>query len=69
MQATEAGHAWARTNIRPGMTELEVYCGVNTACIQAAGQPVIVYGDFAVSPGPDGAAARRPAVSWKPATC
>jgi Xaa-Pro aminopeptidase len=53
MRAAEAGHAWARANVRPGMTELDVYCGVNTACIQAAGQAVIVYGDFAVSPGPE----------------
>ena len=53
MRAGEAGHAWARANIRPGMTELDVYCGVNSACIQAAGQPVIVYGDFCVSPGPE----------------
>jgi Xaa-Pro aminopeptidase len=53
MRATEAGHAWARANIRPGMTELDVYCSVNTACIQAVGQAVIVYGDFAVSPGPE----------------
>jgi Xaa-Pro dipeptidase len=52
MRATEAGHAWARANVKPGMTELEVYCGVNTACIRAAGQAVIVYGDFAVCPGP-----------------
>jgi hypothetical protein len=53
MRATEAGHAWARANVRPGMTELEVYCGVSAACTQAAGQAVIVYGDFAVSPGPE----------------
>jgi Xaa-Pro aminopeptidase len=53
MRATEAGHAWARANVKPGMTELDVYCGINTACIQAAGQAVIVYGDFAVSPGPE----------------
>jgi hypothetical protein len=53
MRATEAGHAWARSQIRPGMTELDVYCGVSAACVQAAGQPVIVYGDFAVSPGPE----------------
>ncbi|HEY7154632.1 MAG TPA: Xaa-Pro peptidase family protein [Gemmataceae bacterium] len=53
MRATEAGHAWARANVRPGMTELDVYCGVNTACIQAAGRAAIVYGDFAVSPGPE----------------
>jgi hypothetical protein len=53
MRATEAGHAWARANVKPGMTELDVYCGVTTACIQAAGQAVVVYGDFAVSPGPE----------------
>jgi Xaa-Pro aminopeptidase len=53
MRVTEAGHAWARAKVKPGMTELEVYCGINAACIQAAGQAVIVYGDFAVSPGPE----------------
>ncbi len=51
MRATEAGHAWARQHVQPGMTELDVYCGVNTACIKSAGKAVIVYGDFAVSPG------------------
>src|SRR6516165_3937143 len=35
------------------MTELDVYCGVNSACIGAADHAVIVYGDFAVSPGPE----------------
>ncbi|MCS6851727.1 MAG: Xaa-Pro peptidase family protein [Gemmataceae bacterium] len=53
MQATAAGHAWARAHLRPGMTELDVWCGVSTACVQAAGQAVIVYGDFAVSIGPE----------------
>jgi hypothetical protein len=53
MRATEAGHTWALTHIKPGMTELDVYCGVNTACIQEAKHAVIVYGDFAVSPGPE----------------
>src|SRR5438132_132 len=53
MYATDAGHAWARENIRPCMTELDVYRGVNSACIQSAGQAVIVYGDFAVCPGPE----------------
>jgi Xaa-Pro aminopeptidase len=53
MRATEAGHAWARANIKPGMTELDVYCGVNSTCIKTAGHAVIVYGDFAVSPGPE----------------
>ena len=53
MRVTEAGHGWARANVKPGMTELDVYAGVSTACMHAAGQPVIVYGDFAVSPGPE----------------
>jgi Xaa-Pro dipeptidase len=53
MRVGEAGHAWARTNVHPGMTELDVYRGVLSACIAAAGQAVIVYGDFAVSPGPE----------------
>jgi Xaa-Pro dipeptidase len=53
MRVSEAGHAWARANVRPGLTELDVYCGVSTACAKAAGQAVIVYGDFAVSLGPE----------------
>src|SRR3954471_19432632 len=51
MRATEAGHAWARSNLRAGMTELDAYEGVFAACATAAGHPAIVYGDFAVSPG------------------
>jgi Xaa-Pro aminopeptidase len=53
MRAGEAGFAWSRQNVKADMTELDVYCGVNSACIQAAGHAVIVYGDFAVSPGPE----------------
>src|SRR4051794_27083172 len=53
MKAGAAGHAWARANTKPGMTELEVYAGVSAACTLAAGQAVVVYGDFAVSPGPE----------------
>jgi Xaa-Pro aminopeptidase len=53
MRAAEAGHAWARANVRPGMTELDVYCGISTACTREAGHAVVVYGDFAVSPGPE----------------
>lgn len=52
MRAAEAGHAWARQAITPDMTELDVYCGVATNCQQHVGRPVIVYGDFIVSPGP-----------------
>jgi Xaa-Pro aminopeptidase len=51
MRATDAGHAWARANVKPGMTELDVYSGICGACVKAAGMPVIVYGDFVVSPG------------------
>lgn len=51
MAATNAGHAWARANVRAGMTELDVYAGILAECTKAAGHPVIVYGDFAVSPG------------------
>lgn len=52
MRATDAGHLWARKNIAPGMTELDVYLGVAAACQKQAGCQAIVYGDFAVSPGP-----------------
>lgn len=51
MAATNAGHAWARANVQAGMTELDVYAGILAECTKAAGHPVIVYGDFAVSPG------------------
>jgi Xaa-Pro aminopeptidase len=51
MRATEAGHAWARVHVQPGMTELDVYTGIVQACQVAAGRAVVVYGDFAVSPG------------------
>lgn len=53
MRAGAAGHAWARAHVRPGMTELDVYAGVSAACTKDAGRPVIVYGDFAVCPGPE----------------
>ena len=51
MTATEAGHAWARANIAPGMTELDVFAGVSNACAKAVGHWVQVYGDFTVSTG------------------
>lgn len=35
------------------MTELDVYSEVQKICTAQGGQPLIVYGDFAVSPGPD----------------
>src|SRR6185503_3421243 len=51
MQATDAGHAWGRANIKPGMTELEVYTGVAAAAQAALGHWAVVYGDFAVTSG------------------
>ena len=51
MRAGEAGHAWARANVRPGLTELDVYLGVFAAVAKHARHAAIVYGDFAVSPG------------------
>src|SRR5262245_60102283 len=42
MRAGEAGHARARAEIKPGMTELDVYSLVCAACTKAAGRPVIV---------------------------
>lgn len=46
MRACEAGHAWARENVKPGMTDMEVYLGVSQTAMAAAGRPAIVYGDF-----------------------
>lgn len=51
MKATDAGHAWARANLKPGMTELEVYAGIAGAVYAAVGHWCIVYGDFTISPG------------------
>jgi Xaa-Pro dipeptidase len=51
MAATDAGHAWARANVRPGMTELDAYAGIAGAVYAALGRWAVVYGDFTVSPG------------------
>ena len=51
MRVTDIGHAWARANVRAGMTELEVYAGIANAVYAAAGHWAVVYGDFTVSPG------------------
>lgn len=51
MRVTEAGHAWARANVKPGMTELEAYSGIAAACYAALGHWAIVYGDFVVVNG------------------
>jgi Xaa-Pro aminopeptidase len=51
MKATDAGQAWARENIKPGMTELDVYRGVQSASLETAGRVGLIYGDFRVTSG------------------
>lgn len=50
MQAGEAGHAAARREARPGTSELELFEIVQRAAQLAAGEPVLVYGDFVSGP-------------------
>ena len=67
MRATEAGHAWARANVRPGMTELDVYCGVNTRLHRR--RPARRSSSTATSPSRrarSGAAGRRPSRVLEP---
>lgn len=51
MRATEAGQAWARENIRAGLTELDVFRGVQSESLKAAGRAGFIYGDFRVTSG------------------
>jgi Xaa-Pro aminopeptidase len=51
MRATEAGHAWARGNVRPGVRELAVYAGVSWTAYRALGHWAVVYGDFTATSG------------------
>jgi Xaa-Pro dipeptidase len=50
-EIARAGFEWAAANLRAGMTELDVYNGVFSACTTKAGNANVVYGDFAVSLG------------------
>lgn len=51
MRACEAGHARAREIVRPGITELEVFCEVQRAALAAAGRAGLIYGDFRANNG------------------
>ena len=51
MRATEAGHVWARENIKAGIRELAVYAGVAWAAYKSLGHWAVVYGDFTVTNG------------------
>ncbi|MFO0947085.1 MAG: Xaa-Pro peptidase family protein [Planctomycetota bacterium] len=46
MKAGEAGFAAALQNVRAGMTERDVFSLVERAAMEAAGEQVLVYGDF-----------------------
>ncbi len=50
MRAGEAAQAAALAEVRPGMSELDACLIVHRAAADAAGEPVIVYGDFASGP-------------------
>ncbi len=50
MAAGDAAHAAALHGVRPGMTELQVYELVTAAACEAAGEQVLVYGDFVSGP-------------------
>ena len=51
MRVGKAGHDWARAHVVAGMSELDVYNGIFAECARTVGKPLILYGDFAVSPG------------------
>lgn len=46
MRAGEAGQARAREILRPGISEFDVYRGVQSAVLESLGSPGLVYGDF-----------------------
>ena len=46
MRATDAGHVRAREVIAEGVGEFDVYRAVQSAAMEAAGRPCLVYGDF-----------------------
>ncbi len=46
MRAGDAGQARLREIIRPGITEFEIYREVQSAALEAAGRPGLIYGDF-----------------------
>ncbi|QDU46624.1 putative peptidase [Symmachiella dynata] len=49
IRAGEAGHARAREIVRAGISDFDVYREIHAAAMEAAGRPVILYGDFRVT--------------------
>jgi Xaa-Pro aminopeptidase len=50
MRAAEAGQKAALERLKPGMTELEAFLLVQEAATLAAGEQVVIYGDFVSGP-------------------
>lgn len=46
IRAGDAGQAALREIVRPGVSELDVYCEIEKVVLLAAGRPGLVYGDF-----------------------
>lgn len=46
MAAGDAGQAALREIVKPGISELDVYCEVQRVVMRAAGRPGLMYGDF-----------------------
>lgn len=49
-RAIEAAMDWVNRSVQPGMSELDVYVGVERICQEVLGMPVVVYGDFVSGP-------------------
>jgi Xaa-Pro aminopeptidase len=47
LRATEVGHQAARDYIRPEISEIDIYVEVQGAITKAAGEPIVMLGDFA----------------------
>jgi Xaa-Pro dipeptidase len=43
--AAEAGYAWVRENVEPGMNEVAIYADIQAAAVRAAGEPIIELGN------------------------
>ena len=69
MRATEAGHAWARANVKPGMTELDVYSRRQLGVHRKGRSRGDRLRRLCRVAGPHGAADRRPTASSSRATC
>jgi Xaa-Pro aminopeptidase len=50
IRAGEAAHAAALAQVKPGMTELDVFLLIQGVATREIGEPVLVYGDFVSGP-------------------